>query len=152
MNASHSSSRLRHCPNRQALLFLALTVFAPLTMMVFPVSALNAYEVKQELGVDQRVDYKKLGEIGAWDDRNYTLTLEDVRLLAENEPVDPLPAWYRVKLRRDAGIPAGMPVPYNRSHLNHFLQEYGGFEINGKTYRKTRMQAGKYEVVTEADR
>src|SRR4051812_42710886 len=120
---------------RLGLFFRKTLIYLTVFSACFNPAISNAYEIVQNRGVDQRVDYKKLANIGAWDDRNYSLTLEDVRLLSENEPVSPLPAFYRVKLKREAGLRADMPVEYNRSQLNHFLQEYGGFEVNGKIYR-----------------
>src|SRR4051812_6571297 len=81
----------------------------------FSASVADAYEIVQQKGVDPRVDYKSLEKYGAWDDRNYELKKEDVDLLEKAlrkgaETAGPLPAWFRVKLRREAGLRADQKV------------------------------------------
>lgn len=131
----------------------AIIAFGLLLMFV-SVAALtaHAYEIVQQKGVDQRVDYKSLEKYGAWDDRNYELTKEDVELLEEifakgNEPVGPLPAWFRVKVRREASIPPDRRVEY-RNLLNIFLQQEGGWRIDNKYYKGTKLEGGQYKVIT----
>jgi hypothetical protein len=72
----------------------------------FAFSAARAADVEVSinpvLGTDARVDYARLLDYGPWDDRNYALTQEDLALLAPNEAelYDPIPAFFRVELRR----------------------------------------------------
>jgi hypothetical protein len=131
----------------------AIIAFGLLPMFV-SVAALTAqaYEIVQQKGVDQSVDYKNLEKYGAWDDRNYELTKEDVELLEEafakgNEPAGPLPAWFRVKVRREAGIPPDRRVEY-RNLLNIFLQQEGGWRLDNKYYKGTKLEGGRYKVIT----
>jgi hypothetical protein len=141
----------------RALLLAALIAFASLgTFVNIAASAANAYEIVQEKGVDSRVDYKSLEKFGAWDDRNYQLTKEDVDLLDEafrkgNEPSGPLPAWFRVKLRRETGAPADKRIEY-RNHLNIFMQQEGGWRIDDEYYKGTTVEEGRYKVITKENR
>jgi len=118
----------------------------------FSASVADAYEIVQQKGVDPRVDYKSLEKYGAWDDRNYELKKEDVDLLEKAlrkgaETAGPLPAWFRVKLRREAGLRADQKVEY-RNYLNIFLNQEGGWLIEGKHYRGTKVQGDQYKVMT----
>jgi hypothetical protein len=117
----------------------------------FTTPAAHAYEIVQAKGADPRVDYKSLEKFGAWDDRNYQLPKEDVDLLEAafrngNEPAGPLPAWFRVKLRREAGIGADKRIE-SRVHLNIFLQQEGGWRIDDKYYKNTKVEDGRYKVI-----
>src|SRR4051794_12490131 len=118
----------------------------------FSASVADAYEIVQQKGVDQRVDYKSLEKYGAWDDRNYALKKEDVDLLEGafrkgGETAGPLPAWFRVKLRRESGFSPDKKVEY-RNYLNIFLQQEGGWRIDDKYYRGTRVEGNQYKVIT----
>ncbi|MDH3745704.1 MAG: hypothetical protein OES47_11455, partial [Acidobacteriota bacterium] len=61
-----------------------------------------AFTIDRAKGVDIRVDYTTLDRYGAWDDRNYQLTLEDLAYLPEDEDRwrDVIPAFFRIMLRK----------------------------------------------------
>ncbi|MGD9649003.1 MAG: hypothetical protein AB7U73_25050, partial [Pirellulales bacterium] len=100
-------------------------------------------------GVDALVDYAALAAIGPWDDRNYQLRKEDLKLLSPNEAdaIIAIPAFYRVEMRRaNKNLPKVGPAQYPRSALNGYLAKYQGFQINGVTYTSVRVAAnGGYE-------
>jgi hypothetical protein len=94
--------------------------------------------VEQSRGADQRVDYAGLQQFGPWDDRNYVLTREDLRLLAPNEAeiADAIPAFFRVELRREfPQLPRTGPVQYPRSAVPLFQLRYGGLMRDGRIQR-----------------
>ena len=112
----------------------------------------TAQPVDQGKGVDPRVDYPEMANLGPWDDRNYTVTKEDLAVLAPNERElrDPIPVFFRIELRRaNPGMPrAGIPQ-YPRSALNIFEMKYGGYLINGLLFRKAVVRNGRFVVVQE---
>lgn len=114
--------------------------------------AATAQPVNQGKGVDPRVDYPGLANLGPWDDRNYKLTKEDLAVLSpnEHEQRDPIPAFFRVELRK--AIPdlprTGIPQ-YPRSALNVFRMKYGGYLVNGLLYRGASIKNGRFVVVQE---
>ncbi len=88
-------------------------------------------EIAQSRGVDPRVDYASLTRFGPWDDRNYKLTLEDLEYLAPNEHElhDPIPAFFRVELRKEMpNLRRSGPGQYPRSAVPLFVQRYGGIQ------------------------
>ncbi len=105
--------------------------------------------VVQSRGVDSRVDYASLVEYGPWDDRNYSLSEDDLALLGANE-LDlsvQIPLFYRVQLRKEnPGMLRSGPVQYPRSALPRFFIEYGGFLIDGNLYRDVRRVDGQLTV------
>jgi hypothetical protein len=110
-------------------------------------SAADAVRIEQSRGADQRVDYASLQQFGPWDDRNYALTREDLRLLAPNEAelADAIPAFFRVELRREfPQLPRTGPVQYPRSAVPLFQIRYGGLMRDG---RVQRMEGGEDEAV-----
>ncbi|MEM7350648.1 MAG: sialidase family protein, partial [Acidobacteriota bacterium] len=110
----------------------------------------QAQQVLQHKGLDARVDYAKLVEIGPWDDRNYQLTQKDLSLLApnENELRAQIPAFFRVEMRRaNPGMQRTGPAQYPRSALQIFRLEYGGYLVNGKLYPGAEYEDGRYSVL-----
>ncbi len=111
-------------------------------LMVIIVSVLSmtvsAQVIENSLGVDPRIDYKELTELGPWDDRNYELTLEDLSWLSDNEKElkESVPVFYRVQYRKKfPDMTSTGKVQYPRSLLNYFVLRYSGYLINGKIYR-----------------
>lgn len=104
----------------------------------------------QSRGIDPRVEYSSLTEIGPWDDRNYQLTTADLPLLASNERElrAPIPVFYRVMLRRAfPDMPRTGEQQYPRSALNYFLQRFGGYLIDGRLYQGVSLREdGRYVV------
>ena len=125
--------------------FLAFAV----ALLAAPVAA---QEVVQSQGVDSRVDYESLKDFGPWDDRNYQLTQNDLDLLADDEAElrDPIPAFYRVQVRRENPAIQNDGARYPRSAFNAFKNEYGGLLYQGVIYRGLRRdEDGRLELVLE---
>jgi hypothetical protein len=114
---------------------------------------LAAQTIVPSRGVDPRVDYSTLTRFGPWDDRNYSLTQEDLELLSpeEAELLDPIPAFYRVELRkRFPELQRTGPAQYPFSAVPRFLLEHGGYLIDGKIYQRVeRGEDGRLTVVLE---
>lgn len=115
--------------------------------------------VNQAKGVDASVQYESLLKYGPWDDRNYALTADDLKVLSPNEGEshDPTPTFFRVWLRKQANA-AGNPLPtsgpdqYPRSAVNIFLQRFEGLKIDGKYYRGiNRIEGNTFEVFEEEE-
>ena len=102
-------------------------------------------------GIDARVDYRAMAELGPWDDRNYGLKIEDLGLLApnEHEQTDPIPVFFRVEMRRARPeMRRSGPAQYPRSALQIFRQLYHGYLVNGKIYRRAVRHDGRFHVLT----
>ncbi|MDX1999222.1 MAG: sialidase family protein [Thermoanaerobaculia bacterium] len=130
---------------RKSLLLLSLLVAG---------SALpsSAQKIEPARGADPRVDYAALTAIGPWDDRNYKLTQADLALLAPNEAElrDPVPAFFRVQLRREnKDMLRTGPAQYPRSALQIFELMYGGYLVDGKLYKKITYADGRFQVVQD---
>jgi hypothetical protein len=120
--------------------------------LIAPPASACAQEVRQARGVDPQVRYDSLRAIGPWDDRNYLLTADDLAVLAPNEAElqGPLPAFFRVLLRKgNPDMPREGAAQYPRSALQIFLQQCGGYLVDGKLYQSVRLENGRYEVVLE---
>jgi subtilisin-like proprotein convertase family protein len=124
----------------------------------FAFSAARAADVEVAinpvLGTDARVDYARLLDYGPWDDRNYSLTQEDLALLAPNEAelYDPIPAFYRVELRRAfPQMKRSGSLQYPRSAFNVYEMRYGGYLHNGTMYRELRRIRGNRYVFSTHD-
>jgi hypothetical protein len=112
----------------------------------------HGQDIIQSRGVDPTVQYESLKRFGAWDDRNYNLRRADLDLLApdEEELVNPIPAFFRVLLRKNwQTLPRKGPAQYPRNALQIFFQKFGGYLINGKIYSKVKLQNGQYIVLME---
>ena len=113
--------------------------FKLLIAMLFCFSISAHAEIRQEYGVDQRVDYQSLTELGPWDDRNYQLTQEDLAILPENDHfVRNVPAFFKVKARQ-ANPHIGEFYPRELYHA--FLIHFGGLIVDGVWYKEG---IGKY--------
>lgn len=103
--------------------------------------------IDQEKGVDPGVNYDSLTFYGPWDDRNYQLTKEDLSFLSpeETQILDPIPAFYRVELRKnDTTLSKTGPAQYPRSALQFYLKKYEGYEYNGNIYDRIQYENGQY--------
>lgn len=128
------------------------TVVTLAILILFGVSKSEAQIVDQSLGVDQRVNYESLLDIGPWDDRNYMLTAEDLAVLADNEHelILATPAFYRVMIRKEfPDTPRTGGLQYPRSTLNSFLQRYGGYKIGDRLYEKVSWDGQRYNVMLD---
>lgn len=109
-------------------------------------------EIDPARGADDMVDYASLVHFGPWDDRNYDLTQGDLAFLAANETQirQPIPAFFRVMLRKNiAELGSSSDVRYPLSALNVFRQNFGGYLIDGKYYRRAEREGDRYYVVLE---
>jgi hypothetical protein len=114
--------------------------------------AATAQRVDQRKGVDPRVDYPGLANIGPWDDRNYRVTKEELALLAPNERElrDPIPVFFRIELRKAMPDMPRTGIPqYPRAALNVYKMKYGGYLINGLIYRGVKVVDGRFVIVQE---
>jgi hypothetical protein len=119
---------------------LRATAVAAFLSFVAPAGAqaADAPRIDQARGADQSVDYASLQRFGPWDDRNYALTRDDLRLLARNEAelADPIPAFFRVELRREfPDLPRTGPVQYPRAAVPLFQLRHGGLMRDGHIER-----------------
>lgn len=106
-------------------------------------------------GVDRSVDYEALVFFGPWDDRNYQLSAEDLGLLARDEAEirEPLPAFFRVALRRvRPELRRNSVRHYPLNALNIFRKMYGGYLVNGQSFRRATRTRNRYWVVLEEGR
>ncbi len=113
-------------------------------------SAAFAQRIDNARGKDPRVDYTAFSRLGPWDDRNYSVTKEDLALLADNEQElrDPIPVFFRIELRRsNPGMPRTGEPQYPRSALQIFRMRYGGYLVGNKMYKGAAWRDGRYEVV-----
>jgi hypothetical protein len=134
---------------RVILLFCVTLAIAPASARTF-VDVGRTIAIDAKRGVDRRVDYAGLTRFGPWDDRNYRLTLEELALLApdEAEQHEPIPAFFRVRLRQARPeLRRSGPAQYPRHAFPTFRQMYGGFLVDGKIYRDARKRDGRYAVV-----
>lgn len=93
----------------------------------------NSAEISQEKGVDPRVDYSALTKHGVWDDRNYSVTLEDLSLLPENDQyVSNVPVFFKIQLRKEQ---PELGDYYPRAALQAFHIQHGGLVVNGLLYK-----------------
>jgi hypothetical protein len=122
--------------------------------MLFLPLHINGQEIIQSRGVDSQVRYQDLTRFGPWDDRNYQLTRADLDLLAPNEEelMDPIPAFFRIILRRNnPGLLREGPAQYPRSALQIFMQQYGGYLVNNRIYSRVQLEEGRYRVLEQED-
>lgn len=103
-------------------------------VLVFAVVVTAQAEIKQELGIDQSVDYKALESLGPWDDRNYQLTSEDLAYLPENDQyIANVPLFYKVGVRKKH---PEIGDHYPRSLYQTFLIQFGGLVVDGVWYKE----------------
>jgi len=89
--------------------------------------------VDQARGVDQRVDYAALKNLGPWDDRNYQMRKEDVEVIPANDRYVPgVPAFFKAQKRKEMAA-QGFPLyeHYPREFDKDFQFRYGGLMRNG---------------------
>ena len=108
----------------------------------------SAVFIETSRGVDSRVDYPSLIRFGPWDDRNYVLTLEDLALLSPNEAtLDlPMPAFFRVVLRRELDLPTSGALQYPLSAPEIFRARFGGFQVAGRTVHRLQRLDGRLRL------
>lgn len=114
----------------------AQALVGALLLLVYAAPAVAEEEAEvpiivQARGVDQTVDYASLRKYGPWDDRNYSLTAEDLKYLSSDEHAldNQLPAFFRVELRKEMPhLRKSGPAQYPRSALQLFEQRHGGLK------------------------
>ena len=138
-------------PLRSAALRAFSMLFSFACLAAIHASAFAANRVVQSRGADPNLDYASLVAVGPWDDRNYSLKLADIAVLSDDETSarDPVPAFFRVELRRaNPGLQTSGPAQYPRSALQRFLIKHHGYLINGRLYHDLKLDAeGNYEVI-----
>ncbi|MEM1178389.1 MAG: sialidase family protein [Acidobacteriota bacterium] len=127
--------------------------FAALAVVLFVAAPAVAQDIHiyQERGVDSRVDYPSLTQFGPWDDRNYALTQEDLEELRDDEERyrDPIPAFYRVGLRKAENL-RGVSTPgyYPLFAVPAFRRTYGGYLVDGQLYRGAKVIDGRFAITS----
>lgn len=120
-------------------------VYLALFLLAF---AAHGQNIMQSRGADPRIEYRALTRYGPWDDRNYAVTLDDLKLLAPNEEelTAGIPAFYRVELRkRFPHWPRVGPAQYPRAASQLFEIEYGGLLYDGVLHSR-RMRWARTSV------
>lgn len=134
-------------PTRALTTCLILSALCLLCNAVQAGEGSDAVKIIQSRGADQQVDYASLTKYGPWDDRNYALTADDIKLLAPNEHElhDPIPAFFRVELRKEMpDMRRSGPAQYPRSAVPLFENRYGGLQQETKSQGDERdPQTGK---------
>lgn len=93
----------------------------------------DSVEICQEKGADPRVDYESLTKYGPWDDRNYSVTLEDLSLIPENDQyLSNVPVFFKIQVRKEQPELGDF---YPRSALQSFQIQHGGLVVNGLLYK-----------------
>lgn len=113
----------------------------------------NTVAIDQGRGADPTLDYASLVFFGPWDDRNYALTSADLSLLAANEAEirEPLPAFFRIALRRARpALTRDSAARYPLHGLNVFRRQFGGYLVDGRHYRRATRRGGRYYLDLEA--
>lgn len=106
-------------------------------------------------GFDPRVDYRRLAELGPWDDRNYDLTLEDLRVLSPDESQirDRTPAFFRVRMRQAwPELRKTGPAQYPRHAYVIFRQMFGGYLVNDVLYASAERVDGRWVLDSTGSR
>jgi hypothetical protein len=90
--------------------------------------------IEQSRGADPGVDYASLTKYGPWDDRNYDLRKDDLKILPENDRYLPtVPAFFKVLKRKEMAA-QGFPLLddlYPRETDKEFQYRFGGLMQNG---------------------
>ena len=90
-------------------------------------------EISQEKGADPKVDYRSLTKYGPWDDRNYSVTQKDLKLIPENDQyLSNVPVFFKIQLRKEQ---PELGDHYPRSALQLFQIRHGGLVVNGILYK-----------------
>jgi len=134
---------------RACLVLMLLAVICPVAAAQTPIDVGGQVAIEPARGADPQVDYESLILIGPWDDRNYALTAEDLAWLAPNEAeqTDPIPAFYRVELRKIAPDSRKTgPAQYPRSALNAFRIDYGGYLVDGTLYTRVQRVGQRFAI------
>ncbi|MBT8447767.1 MAG: thrombospondin type 3 repeat-containing protein [Gammaproteobacteria bacterium] len=103
--------------------------------MAMPALAADPVQIDQARGVDQQLEYASLTKFGPWDDRNYAVTAEDLKLLADNEAeLHPqIPVFFRIELRKEwPFLKRTGAAQYPRAARQLFEIRYGGLMQNGR--------------------
>ncbi len=112
---------------RRSPKLLCLVVFSILTANVFA----QAKGIDNSRGVDPKVDYSQLTQLGPWDDRNYQITEADLMLLpADDMRVPGVPAFFLIEYRKRNPDMAGQ-IFYPRSMRQQFNIFKNGLLVDG---------------------
>jgi len=130
---------------------MRLLTLGILLQACFIASTAHAQNIIESRGADpQRVDYARFARFSPWDDRNYNLTADDLRVLApnENQLYDPLPVFFRVQLRKNwPELPKEGPAQYPRSALQIYQGLYSGYKVGDQIFRRAEFNAGRYILI-----
>ncbi len=124
---------------KKLLLAVAMcTTFASQAEIVEPMYIDNA------LGVDSKLDYTLLKEMGPWDDRNYQLTKKDISVLPfDDQKLSNVPIFFKIQYRK-AHPETGKFYP--RSLYQNFIGNYGGQLVDG-VWHKEGLGRGAFQLI-----
>lgn len=106
---------------------LCISILAALSSQAF--AQVNG--IKNYLGVDPKVDYSQLTQLGPWDDRNYQITEADLALLpADDVAVPGVPAFFLIDYRKRHPSMVGQ-IFYPRSMRQQFHIFKNGLLVDG---------------------
>jgi len=132
--------------------FVLIAVGVSVTLSATFIDADRTVAIDPGKGVDHQVDYEALAAFGPWDDRNYSLTREDLEYLpaGDAQMKTRVPAFFRVGLRREAKrLGLDTFVQYPLSAWNVFRQRYGGYLVDGVYYTQVRREGDRFVVMME---
>ena len=133
------------------LCILTVAFMSPIQTPASPRAQSPHPVIEPARGLDSRVDYPSLIRFGPWDDRNYSLTAEDLTLLSPDEHTltEPIPAFFRIELRQQLDLPrrGSWQYPFNAPEL--FLMRHGGFEVDGVMHQRLRRVEGRPRVLLD---
>ena len=106
---------------------LCISILAALSSQAF--AQVNG--IKNYLGVDPKVDYSQLTQLGPWDDRNYQITEADLAILpADDVAVPGVPAFFLIDYRKRHPSMVGQ-IFYPRSTRQQFHIFKNGLLVDG---------------------
>lgn len=133
---------------RPSFLVCVFVLALPLAASAAPVTV----RVDPARGFDPRVDYAALARYGPWDDRNYDLTADDLKVLAphEEENREAIPAFFRVRMRQAwPALRTSGPAQYPRHAYVIFRQMFGGYLVDGVLYAHAERVGGAWSFERE---
>jgi hypothetical protein len=130
--------------------FVLIAAGVSVTLSATFIDAARTVAIDPGKGIDLQVDYEALAAFGPWDDRNYSLTREDLEYLpaGDAQMKTRVPVFFRVGLRREAiRLGLGTFVQYPLSAWNVFRQRYGGYLVDGAYYTQVRREGDRFVVL-----
>ncbi len=139
---------------RSAALLLAVLLSFLVGSVAVADPTVVPFRLNPARGADPSVDYGRLLEHGPWHDENYRLTASDLQFLPPSDKKlhEPIPAFFRIGLRRAQPRLRGDITHYPRSALNAYNLIHKGYAIDGVTYDGVRLREdGRFDILKPGD-